>query len=257
VAVKPTLARPAAARGSLAAFVVVGALCGLAVVVMRRPPASDAAAGADVAAARLRLAELQRELDRQQAALANGTRRAGAALAAVHVVDTQAGGATAPRAAAKVEAPAREHEPTGRDIISGIDARFYRQPAQAPWGRTAAARVHAVLGRLLGPGTTLGNVDCRETLCRIAATHHDLEAYQRFTGAVLDSPRDTPGDDDGHDQDRLWNAGLNSQVTDESPTSVTSVTFLSREGAPVPGSEELAELAAGAGEATKGDRDDR
>jgi hypothetical protein len=235
-------------RGSLVAFVAVGALCGLAVVVMRRPPASDGSAGADVAAARSRLAELQRELSRQQAALANGTRRAGAALAAVHLVDTQAGAGPAVRDATKVEAPASEHEPTGREIVAGIDARFYRQPAQAPWGRTAAARVHAVLGRLLGPGTTLGNVDCRETLCRIAATHHDLEAYQRFTAGVLDDERD----DDG-----LWNAGLNSQVTDESPTSVSSVTFLSREGAPVPGSEQIAELAAGAGEATKGDRDDR
>jgi hypothetical protein len=108
---------------------------------------------------------------------------------------------------------------TSASLLARLDARFAGEPATA-WGENAQTRARQVLGRLATPGSALGSVACRSTLCRIEASHRDLEAYQTFAMAVIRSRR----------KDGLWNGWVTSRVRTRSPSSVVTVTFLTREG---------------------------
>jgi hypothetical protein len=213
-------------------MIVAGTLVTCAVIMVvalaraRRAPAAPPAS--QVAALRAQLKALEGELAQQQSLLARE------AVGRDRIPPkTPVAVPAAPAEQVGEEVVAEKPEPTSREIVAQIDAKFFREPAQTAWGQGAAGRARSVLRRLVKPGSELGAVDCRETLCRVEARHRDLDAYQAFATAVLDDERD---------QDGLWNAGLNSQVVEQSPTAVSSVTFLSREGAPVPGTDEPADL---------------
>ena len=45
------------------------------------------------------------------------------------------------------------------------------------------------------------------------------------------------------DERRLWNAGFTAQVTSTSPAGVSAITYVSREDAPVPGTEDAPPVA--------------
>jgi hypothetical protein len=131
----------------------------------------------------------------------------------------------APLASVPAAAAGAAGDQTPQAIVAEIDARFFREPAQAAWGQAAARRASAVLARLHTPGTRLGRIECRETLCRIEAVHRDLAAYRTFAMAVIRGRR----------KDQLWDGGVNSQAISQSRDGVGTVTFLSREGVAVPG----------------------
>jgi hypothetical protein len=131
---------------------------------------------------------------------------AGAAFA---VLESRASGPARAAMAAATNAP----------LLARLDARFAGEPATA-WGDGAQTRARQVLGRLVTPGSTLGGVACRATLCRIEASHRDLEAYNTFAMAVIRSRR----------KDGLWNGWVTSRVRTRSAASVSTVTFLAREG---------------------------
>ena len=135
---------------------------------------------------------------------------AGAAFA---VLESRAGGPARAATAAATDAP----------LLARLDARFAGEPATA-WGDGAQTRARQVLGRLVTPGSTLGRVACRATLCRIEASHRDLEAYNSFAMAVIRSRR----------KDGLWNGWVTSRVRTRSAASVSTATFLAREGLPRP-----------------------
>jgi hypothetical protein len=123
--------------------------------------------------------------------------------------------------------PAAEDEVPPAQIVAGIDAGFYREPAGTAWGQGAAARVADLLARRPTPGTAVAGIDCRQTMCRIEAGHLDLPAYRSFVMALMRERRQPDG---------VWNGALNSQAVAVAPGAVRTVTFLAREGAPVPGS---------------------
>jgi hypothetical protein len=122
--------------------------------------------------------------------------------------------------------PAAADEVPPAQIVAGIDAGFYRQPARTAWGQDAAARVAEVLSRRPAVGTTVAGIDCRQTMCRIEARHPDLAAYRSFVMALMRG-RSQP--------DGVWNGAVNSQAVSMAPGAVRTVTFLAREGTPVPG----------------------
>jgi hypothetical protein len=115
---------------------------------------------------------------------------------------------------------------TSAPLLARLDAAFAGEPATA-WGEGAQLRARQVLGRLATPGSTLASIACRATLCRIEASHRDLEAYNTFSMAVIRSRR----------KEGLWNGWVTSRVRTRSASSVTTVTFLTREGFPRPDAE--------------------
>jgi hypothetical protein len=125
-----------------------------------------------------------------------------------------------------------EPEPTPAEIVARIDARFYSEPAETEWGRRAARRTTAVFRRLATPSTRLGRIECRATLCRVEATHRDVDDFQAYVTSVAADPIDE------RDEGRLWNAGFTAQVISTSPAGVGAITYVSREDAPVPGAED-------------------
>ena len=125
-----------------------------------------------------------------------------------------------------------DEEPTPEEIVARIDARFYREPAETEWGRGAIERTTAVFQRLATPGTRLGRIECRATMCRVEATHRDVDDFQAYVTSVAADPIDQ------RDQSRLWNAGFTAQVISTSPSGVSAITYVSREDAPSPGAED-------------------
>ena len=125
--------------------------------------------------------------------------------------------------------PAAADEVPPAQIVVGIDAAFYRQPARTAWGKDAAALVAEALSRRPAVGTTVAGIDCRQTMCRIEAVHPDLEVYRSFVMALMRG-RSQPGG--------VWNGAVNSQAVSVAPGAVRTVTFLAREGTPVPGAGE-------------------
>lgn len=137
------------------------------------------------------------------------------------------------QAGAVEPAPAAvERESTPEEIVARIDARFYREPAETEWGKTAVERTTAVFRRLATPSTRLGRIECRATMCRVEATHRDVDDFQSYVTSVAADPIDQ------HDQGRLWNAGFTAQVISTSPSGVNAITYVSREDAPSPGPED-------------------
>jgi hypothetical protein len=110
---------------------------------------------------------------------------------------------------------------TSAPLLARLEAAFAGEPATA-WGEGAQARARQVLARLATPGSTVAGVACRATLCRIEARHRDLEAYRIFAMAVIRSRR----------KDGLGNGWVTSRVRARSASSVSTVTFLTREGFP-------------------------
>jgi hypothetical protein len=123
-------------------------------------------------------------------------------------------------------------EPTPAEIVARIDARFYREPAETEWGKQAFRRTTAVFRRLATPSTRLGRIECRATMCRVQATHRDVDDFQAYVTSVAADPIDP------RDESRLWNAGFTAQVVSTSPDGVDAITYVSREDAPTPGAEE-------------------
>jgi hypothetical protein len=209
--------RASGARPLLVVCLATVALSALVVGLSRRGQAGGAGddAGQQLAVLRQQLARVEATVAANRVRLASAQR--------------PGGGAGGPQAAPGTPAAPPEvadPEPSdGRDVVASLDARFYREPAATAWSRGALPRATAALRRLVTPGSTVGDVECRQTMCRIEATHQDLGAYRRF-GFALMRGRQGP--------DGLWGGGINSRVTDRRPGLLSTVTFLAREGAPAP-----------------------
>jgi hypothetical protein len=182
----------------------------------RRGRSGGEGADGEVAALQAELHRMEAKVARQRALLASQARQGQAGEMAALPGELPS---------AVVRAAPEPTRPTPQEIIARIDQQFYRQAAQAAWGRAATSRAWSALRRLPLSGSIVEAVECRETLCRIEATHDGLRAYDSFARAMIRGRRG----------DGLWNGGLNSQVTRKSPSLVATVTFLAREGAPVPG----------------------
>jgi hypothetical protein len=127
-----------------------------------------------------------------------------------------------------VRAPPGKRFPTHQEAVAQIDARFNGEPAHAAWGQQVAPLATKVFRSRLPEGSSLTDVDCRETLCRVVMKHASMDTYRQLVESTL-----------GARDSGLWNGGISSIVTEQSPTSVTTVTFIAREGMPVPAIENV------------------
>ena len=67
-------------------------------------------------------------------------------------------------------------------------------------------------------GSLVVDVECRGESCRIEASHPDVAGYKRFIQSTFMTEAARP-----------WNGGLETLVSTESPSNVTSVSYFGRE----------------------------
>jgi len=125
---------------------------------------------------------------------------------------------------------ATHHMPDENEYSAQLDQKFHAQAPDPAWSRKAADEATHALSSDLTPGTRLGRVECRMDLCRVETSHDNLPAYQSFLRSALLSMHK-----------KLWNGGLSTQVRSESASGLTAVTFIAKEGQPVPLAEPVAD----------------
>jgi hypothetical protein len=126
------------------------------------------------------------------------------------------------------EAPDLDKEQTAAKraqqvLAERLAAEFSKQGSDPAWSKRAEEQARLGIAQHLGPGTTLGNLKCHQTLCQISSSHRDRAAFMDFAREVL-AGRDTG----------LWNAAVAAFVTREDSTSVEAVAYVTREGHPLP-----------------------
>jgi hypothetical protein len=205
------------------ASVVIAAVAALALTRALRqggrtqapPRPADDQSTAEIAQLKAELRSLKGNVASQGVLLANALDRSGA-----------------PGVPASAEGPGQQPSATPttaeippKEIFAKLDQRFYAEPANA----VATQKLSATLTRLVPAGSSLGRIDCRDSLCRIEATHDNRDAYGSFVHATFLGR-----------QTGLWPAGFTSELLEETPTASKSVTFFgAREGAEIPPLEEL------------------
>lgn len=104
-----------------------------------------------------------------------------------------------------------------------LDRKFEAEPADRTWAPLAAQEARQALQNEIGADTSVSHVDCRATWCRIETVHSDVESFKKFANKSLLSR-----------ERKLWNGGVAATIRDDSNGSVTAVTFITREGHPMP-----------------------
>jgi hypothetical protein len=126
-------------------------------------------------------------------------------------------------AVSPAEPSVTRRDSTPAEIVAQLDSEFFAEPPSSPWSSHATTKASKVLPALLPPGSSLGRIECRTTLCRIEATHANLDSFLNFTDA-MGRNRETG----------LWNGTITAQVVGQTPGAVQAVTFVSKEGATIP-----------------------
>ena len=212
-------------RGKLVLLAAAAVAVVAVVVAVRSRPSRSPSAAADPQALRDEVAELRSEVRDLRASATRDKLLLASNLA------KQSGARSAPKSVEATASDGEEDSPTGKarheltskEIVAKLDERFYRQAPRTSWGETAAARAAASLASQIPAGSTVGKIDCRETLCRIEATHTTIAAFNKFLDDAIQRNRNG-----------LWKAGFAAEVTDQSANSVSSVTYYARENESVP-----------------------
>jgi hypothetical protein len=136
-------------------------------------------------------------------------------------------GAGAEAQAADVEAsqpPAEAPEALSElEAAVQLDNRFDAEPVDPAWGRAATLEATRALSAGIKDGTAVKAVQCRTNLCRVETLHASLDDFRNFAaGSLLGRER------------QIWNGGVSTLVRSESEDGVTAVTYIAKEGQPVP-----------------------
>jgi hypothetical protein len=204
-----------AAKPVVASVVVL--LAGAAIVgfvFSRRPSARERALADDLAAMQAEVAALRRDTSRLATAPL--------ALAAVTAPGPKGAPATPERPAAPANLAALPG-PTALEIERHVGAVFSAEGTDAIWSQPAIQKLSEEIGKRLPQGAALQSVDCRKTLCRVRATHADIETYHKFMEDTLASR-----------ENGLWNAAISSLIVEQTAGAVRTVTYIAREGANIP-----------------------
>lgn len=116
-------------------------------------------------------------------------------------------------AAAAAEEPSR-----APPVETRLAEAFATEDADPEWSEDASNRAVTVFSAALPAGSSIRDVDCRGSLCRVEIRHGSREAH----AALLEALMQTPGFWDG--------PGSLARTTDESGAEVT-LAFLGRPGA--------------------------
>ena len=112
-------------------------------------------------------------------------------------------------------------EEEARASRASVEESFAAEPANPSW---AAPTRLALLDRLgsasRASGSSLGNVDCRSSICRVEVVHRDADGSRQFSQTAFTDP---------HDQ--AWNGPVVIMPPQANPDgSLAMVMYLGREG---------------------------
>jgi len=121
------------------------------------------------------------------------------------------------------EEKARDARRAELELAESLDRKFATEQVDRDWAGQAAEEAKRALTSQIDGGSSVRRVECRSTWCRIETFHADLAAFRGFAReSLLGRER------------QLWNGAISATVRDESESGVTAVTFISREGHPMP-----------------------
>ncbi|WP_437669358.1 hypothetical protein [Sorangium sp. So ce131] len=188
----------------------------------------------EIARMRDDMGALSRDLDeaRSEAASAAAVRRLARRIEAAERTSPAPPPAPEERAAAPTQpgdepegpAAAEQRTATMAEVSERLQDVFAGEGIDAQW--TAAARETArdKLSAALPDSSSLRSLECRSSMCRIETEHADLEQFQRFVQGAFMDPQKKP-----------WNGGFFAMpVSDPSDGKVVVVSYLAREGEPLP-----------------------
>jgi hypothetical protein len=108
-------------------------------------------------------------------------------------------------------------------VLAHLDRTFTSENADSRWAGPAANDAVRAISGSLPDGSQLSEVNCRATLCRIATTHHSMEAFRAYNEAAFGKPERMP-----------WNGGVYSAVREQSSGGIVAVAFLAKDGLGLP-----------------------
>lgn len=121
---------------------------------------------------------------------------------------------TASARAARWEAEARQN-------LAAVQGAFAAEPVDDSWARSTRSALHDRLAEVSrSSASSLGNIECRSTICEVDVVHSSADASRQFDArAFLDS------------HDRVWNGPVMMTTPKQNPDgSVAVVMYLGREG---------------------------
>lgn len=200
---------------TLGALGILGAI-GVSLQSHERPKGARVEPTAPGSTENAALLELRRELA--------ATKLLAAAAAQKNVPDV----VSAPNATAMKEVGPEPADVSFGTQQAAIEERFRGEAYDRTWSADARQRATKHLSTNLPPGSRLGVVECRQSLCRVEATHADLAAHQAFLRAAFMSPS-------------LGWDGASMALLDEARSRdgiVLTIAYLAREGNDLPTGEE-------------------
>jgi hypothetical protein len=118
--------------------------------------------------------------------------------------------------------------PEGRELAAQLDSKYATEVVDPAWSGSAVHQLDGAVRRVLPDGTTFGSVSCRSTLCRVESFHTSLESFRSYVDASYLA------------RDRgIWNGAFIALVTEQSAVGVKAVSFVAREGQPIPTTESI------------------
>jgi len=139
-------------------------------------------------------------------------------------------GSAASAAPAVSPTPERSEEEKAADarraeleLAESLDRKFATEQIDRDWAGPAAEEAKRALTSQIDGDSSVRRVECRATWCRIETFHATIDAFRGFAKEALLGR-----------QRQLWNGAITATVRDESESGVTAVTFISREGHPMP-----------------------
>ncbi len=109
------------------------------------------------------------------------------------------------------------------EIRDDNETRFYSEPSDPDWGKSTAAQLQDQLSSIAPAGSTIREVDCRSTLCRVEASHPNAQSYQDFVQSTYFGASFS------------WEGPMMITVLHKQDDGeIESVAYLARKGAPAP-----------------------
>ncbi len=102
-----------------------------------------------------------------------------------------------------------------------MQSAFAAEPVDDSWARSTRGALHDRLAEVSrSSASSLGNIECRSTICAVDVVHSTADASRQFDArAFLDS------------RDRVWNGPVMMTTPKQNPDgSVAVVMYLGREG---------------------------
>lgn len=206
-------------RNVVLAAIGVAVACLLIAVLGKRRPTASELTGDEIESLRSELADVKRQslLNGGLLALGESSRLSRVPLAAP--TDTPvAPPPTSPQPSADEEKAKAEEQASEAKIMDDATQRFRAEAIDAEWSATAPGAVRSAIASNVPAGSQLVNVECRSTSCRIEASHRDLDEFRKFVDTSFISR-----------EKKLWTAGFLAAVTEQTGSSVSSVTYYWRE----------------------------